>query len=101
MNAELNNQLNGKNGVYYEYRETFYRVDDRAREYESNCRETYDDCAVPMRRALKMVTKYVEMSCGALYGWDLVTVEILRYDLQIGEIKTLFESHLFADDFAD
>lgn len=99
MSTEHNNLHNGGNGVYYEYLETFYRVDGCGREHECNRRETYDDCAAPMSRALKLAAKYVEMPCSTLHGWDLVTISVKRCD-SYGS-KAVFESHLFADDFAE
>lgn len=99
MATILNDMINDKNNVYYEYRETFYRVDGCGREYECNRRETYDDCVAPMSRALKLAAKYVEMPCSTLDGWDLVTISVKRCD-SYGS-KAVFESNLFADDFAE
>lgn len=99
MNTELNNLLNGKSGVYYEYRETFYRVTSSGQEAETSRRETSDNCGDLIRMAFKTSTNFVEHGGVCLYHWDTVSVMVIRFD---GDgRKTLFETNLFASDFAE
>lgn len=99
MNTELNNRLNGKNGVYYEYRETFYRVTSSGQEVETSRRETSDNCEALIRMAFKTSSNFVDQRCVCSYHWDTVSVIVIRFDGN-GR-KVLFETNLFASDFAE
>ena len=99
MDTVLNDMINVKNGVYYEYRETFYRVDDQGNEHEVYSRETAVNCADLMRTALTTATKFVERTGSILHDWDLLTLCVIRHDSD--GAKTVFEARLFASDFAE
>lgn len=96
MNTEHNNLHNGNSGVYYEYRETFYRVTSLGKEVETSRRETSDNCRDLITLALNTSTSFVDGGC--LHHWDTASIMVIRFDLN-GR-KTLFETNLFADDFA-
>lgn len=99
MNTELNNLLANQNSVYYEYRETFYRVTSSGQEHETSCRETSVNCGDLIRMALKTATNFVEHGGDCLLHWDMASVSVNRFDSE--GAKTIFSANLFASDFAE
>lgn len=99
MNTELNNLLANQNSVYYEYRETFYRVTSSGQEHETSGRETSVNCGDLIRMALKTSTNFVELRGDCPEHWDMASVSVNRFDST--GAKTIFTANLFADDFAE
>lgn len=99
MNTELNNLLANQNRVYYEYRETFYRVTSSGQEHETSWRETSVNCEDLIRMALKTSTNFVEHGGDCLSNWDMVSVSVNRFDS--AGAKAIFSANLFVSDFAE
>lgn len=87
--------------VYYELRETFYRVDSQGREFEETIRKTSNLCWPFIMAASETTANFAQLGVEQKVHYDMVSISVLRFDPCIDGIKTLFESHLFADDFAE
>lgn len=98
MNTELNNLLANQSSVYYEYRETFYRVTSSGQEYETSSRETSVNCSDLIRMALKTSSNFAAHRDDCLVHWDMASVSVNRFDST--GAKTIFTANLFADDFS-
>ena len=81
----------------YEYRQTYYRVDEQGNEHEHNERRTSDNLKPLITEAQKLVNAFYVNE--AYKVWDLLTVEI-RELAEYSERRDIkFHASLYAEDF--